>query len=228
MGKPRNGCGWGACEDVRGVWQARSSCRGFLLGLSARSACRAGGASAVWRRTDAASRDPGHRTYARSGAPRRPSRSPLRCRPHAARGRGPSRRHRRPRLLRPATPDPALIDRDKVPAMAAVRDGRGFFEPCRSRQRYRSLFQRVPERVHHRPRGQSASARSSSYRGFVALAAARHAAGDRGLHERHPPQRSLRRHRELGLDPDRDQPRRPPPTIRSSASTRSAARSTSR
>ena len=40
------------------------------------------------------------------------------------------------------------------------------------------------------------------------LAAAGHAAGARRLHARHPRQRSLRRHRQLGLDPDdRDRPR---------------------
>ena len=99
------------------------------------------------------------------------------------------------------------FDRNKVPAMVQTRDRRGFLARLFA-QRARYAAAAHSRRHHHRRPGQRLLPGPALSR-LRGLAAAGHAAGACRLHERHPHQRSLRRHRQLGLDPDRrHRPRR--------------------
>ena len=120
------------------------------------------------------------------------------------------------------------FDRDKVPAMVQTLTAEDFYRTLLA-ERTEALMQRMPG-VNTTDVQGNGFFQDLRYRGFVGLAAAGHAAGTRRLYERHPPQRGVRRHRQLGLHPDRSRSTAPTsgPAIRCSASTRWAARSTCR
>ena len=118
--------------------------------------------------------------------------------------RPPPRRWRRCEMRRraqatPAPAEPGVIDRDKVPSNVQTMSATDF-DHAKAPSLLDSLERGRARRFARRPDRQSIPAGSQLSR-LRRLAGHRHAARARGLSERRAHQRSLRRHRQLGLHP---------------------------